>query len=318
MSEYPELRGARLLDLMTNIVFSFFGFYVCQQVLERKCGFGVSIFTKDEINNMPNSTTRKRLTRGLDKHGKYRIQSKTSMYILQFTFEIVETTLVLFILFYYPNYAYDHFILMKSSTKTFPYLLHSAALMVSFYLFAVMADSYSYRLRFSALLHHWTSIFSGVSVLHLHFSPFATLYAIFGIFLTFPLDILFFIRLRYSYQYPKIMKYGFIVAFYYYLSLVLCVMIGQILLLYNAYFGYGVENANFGIHYGIFVLLGIAGLLYDDIELLKTLRQFSKMDYSNTMFDTDTIIKTIQAINMDSPTAPETPVIGAMSTITVN
>ena len=250
--------------------------------MERYCGMDGYIFTKDDIMAMNNSKTRMRLTKSLDKLGIYRIQTKVSTYIMQFTFEIVEVVNLLWIVIFYPQVWIDHFYYMKEETKNFTHMLYGVVGIASFYMFAVMADRYAYKISISTQVHHWFSIFAAVSVLHKNFSPFATWYAIWGIFFTFPVDIMLFIRLRYAHRFPGVMKMGFKLLTIYYVFLVCTVIIGQSLLFFNGYWGYG--KGKFEPFYAIYLFIGIIGLMYDDYNLVKAFWNFSNLDYTGTQF----------------------------------
>ena len=280
---YPQIDCSSFPDVLTTITVTYFVLYVSEIILERKCGHMVSIYTHDSIQQMPNAAVRLRLTKRFDKYGTYRIQTKISIYVLKIIFKVLECINLSLVIILYPDYIVDHFVYMKPETKNLTLMLHGVAVLFSFYLWEISTNRYYYKLNKAFLLHHWVSIFACLLVLHGNFSPFASWYAIMGIFVTFPFDIIFYARIKYGSDYSMYIQKGFKCMFWFNLSLIIIIVAGHAYLLYNAYFGYG--KGQFSIYYGIVIIFGICCLIYDDVVVLKYFRQFAKLDYSDTAFD---------------------------------
>ena len=259
---YPQVDHDSYHYLWSTFLGTMFCLFFLQEFLERKCGLGIAIRLQSSIEKFPNSPVTQRLTKSLDKHGRFRIQIRSSIEILKLSWKISECIIGIIILILWPEWYIDHFYYMIPETRRMQLYLHAVSSMMAFYVWEIFAQQYSYRLNKSALIHHTFTIIAAMSILMDRFNPFGTWYAIVGVCINWPTSIMLFIKARLSYKYPKCTQMGFKFLSWYYLFLTSVPVIGgEIILFINAYWGYG--KGKVPIMLGILIIIACIGWVND-------------------------------------------------------
>ena len=296
---FLEINCGNFKFLFLTFVGTFGGLFFSQEFFERKCGMGTHIRRHNSVSNLENSIVAMRQSKKLDKHGRFRIHTKSSIEILKLLWKIGNCILLSIGLILYPQWYIDHFYYMIPNTRLEALYNHSAVSIMAFYLWEIMANQYFHKLNISALIHHWLTIIAVISILMGRFNPFATWYGIVGIFINWPTSIMLFVRAKFAHKHPTFTQNGFKFLYYYYFFLTSFPVIGgEIILLINAYFGNGKGNVD--IPLGISIIIAMFGWTHDDFKALKAYKQFAEMDFSGSKFKSKAK-SMINVLHLDNP-----------------
>lgn len=142
----------------------------------------------------------------------------------------------------------------------------------------MIANRYD-KLAWSTLVHHWlTAAAVAMSIILGSYSPFSTWYGFIMVSAAAP-PICFTLGFRatYSFQHPNLTRAACIFSYYFY-SLCLCVNIaGQLFIACNALLFH--FNESIHVAYIAAMCVAIIAWLFDDIQLLRALKEFSSQHY---------------------------------------
>eukprot|EP01084_Bolivina_argentea_P089609 161657_1 len=272
--------------LMFTMVVTCLTCWTLLEVMERIFGMAPKITNLSEIhdlarNDRDNPVAKYILNKRLTKtyYGNYRIQTRGTMYYIRFLWSGVMFVVAMTTILTNQEWFKNHFIYLKSDTVYLHSYQHVTAAIIAFYIFELSANRYG-KITWSIIIHHWLTIIAAMQIIWGFYTPFATWYGFTIISCTFPVDFALGLRATYSNKYPEITKMGFKISFYWWLICLITNMCGQIFLIINALLPH---NYNTSIHISSIIIMffAICGWLYDDYQVLATLRDFATHDYAD-------------------------------------
>lgn len=220
------------------------------------------------------------LTKGLDKKGRFRIQTRGSIYFIKAIWVMCGAIYLTFGYIVWPAFYYQHFLYFNANSIYFQPMVNLTALISSFYSWEMMSNRYA-KLNYSVMAHHWLSAFGAILMMLGVYNPLLSWYGIFGIFIGSPILLSLGIRANYASACPKITRFFFWISYLYYMLCLVIVFGGGITLVTLLWMS-GSYYTNVGnyISFGISCLSALA-FGYDDIILLRALKQMSGQDYKH-------------------------------------
>jgi hypothetical protein len=215
--------------------------YVSNLVLKRFVGLEPTILETTQIEQIAHAQSSapgkcieltKRMTRGLDTLGVYRIETRATVHCILAMLQLLLS--MLSAVYALSGFYTQHFINLDVRTVNYPVYRHCVAATFAYYLWELSFNHYA-RVHWNVAAHHWISILMTLLVLLGYFAPFATLYAITIIFMTFPVGFALAFRQVYGHKYPQFTRNLFAVVKYLFLWLFLFNFVGQIVLLVYRY-----------------------------------------------------------------------------------
>jgi hypothetical protein len=129
-------------------------------------------------------------------------------------------------------------------------------------------------------VHHWLTIAAAMQILFGSYSPFATWYGFTIIAMTFPVDLSLAVRATVSNRYPEQTRRAFTISFYWLSVCLLLNLSGQIFLITNALLPRNF-NGPIPVYNVVLMVFAMLGWMYDDFQLLATLRDFATHNYAD-------------------------------------
>jgi len=177
-----------------------------------------------------------------------------------------------------PVWFKDHFINLKADTVNFMPYQHISASLVAFYSWEVIANRYG-RLTWSVLVHHWLTAGIAAAILLGRYTPFATWYGFCLVSMDFPVFFTLGFRAQFSNKYPSFTRKAFVFSFWWWTFILILNVTGQLYIIFNSL----INHYNESIHISFIIIMGfmIFAWLYDDIQLLRGLYDFSTHNYED-------------------------------------
>jgi len=222
----------------------------------------------------PTAKLHQRMSKRLDVKNEFRIKINPIPYYLKFLFNSIIFVISLVDFIIDPDWHYDMYIGMNPKSNNYVNLQHCAAIIVSFYVWEIIFISQYGRLAISVCIHHWLAASAAIFIIIGIYNPFAVLYAEINIGFAFMVSLSMATRAHIGQKYPRFVRNICTFSKYYYAIVTTCNCIGQILLMIN-----GQKTETISILYTIIIGIGIIGCLFDDVELIKTLNQYSNQTY---------------------------------------
>ncbi len=267
------------LALITFFV-SFFFWWVITLIFERTMGMQPLITKSDEVNKLDTQNNTdliyRKSSKSLDKNGEYRIILKPSLY-----FGKTIACFILLIIGLYPfmdgnpSEYIRLFFEFDESVINLPFVQIASAVILSWYLFEVIALMQYYKIQWSTIIHHWLTATAAILVLLGVFTPAAILYGIIMVALSFPLPLLQASRVFIGFKHPNFIKNAHIIMSKYYKALLIVCIIIQVTML-----AHGVSTGAYSNLYIMTIVFCICGWCYDDLQVVKSLKHGAKRKYA--------------------------------------
>ena len=131
-------------------------------------------------------------------------------------------------------------------------------------------------------MHNWATVAAALAILMGSYAPFAVWYGFTTISMNFPVVFMLGFRAQYSFQYPLFTRKGCALAHCWMIFTLTLNAAGQIYMTVNSL----VYHLNESIPVSMILVLwiGIFVWFYDDIRMLRKLKEFSKMEYEEADF----------------------------------
>jgi len=289
-----ELYGEQCIDewtypgpwLFLTMVLTGFVCWALLEIMERQLGMAPKIVTVEQIaDHARNDSTNpvgkfivnKRLTKSY--FGGYRMQTRGTIYYIRFIWSggifFIGTGLYLANI----EWFLDHFVRLKPESTYFPPYQHVNACIIAFYLWELAANRYG-KITWSIIVHHWLTIAAAMQILFGSYSPFATWYGFTIIAMTFPVDLSLAVRATVSNRYPEQTRLAFTISFYWWSFCLLLNLSGQIFIITNALLPRNF-NGPIPVYNVVLMVFAMLGWVYDDYQVLATLRDFATHDYAD-------------------------------------
>eukprot|EP00485_Elphidium_margaritaceum_P022838 CAMPEP_0202712594 /NCGR_PEP_ID=MMETSP1385-20130828/43529_1 /ASSEMBLY_ACC=CAM_ASM_000861 /TAXON_ID=933848 /ORGANISM="Elphidium margaritaceum" /LENGTH=428 /DNA_ID=CAMNT_0049372681 /DNA_START=84 /DNA_END=1370 /DNA_ORIENTATION=- len=260
--------------------------WALQEIMERGMGMAPNITraaslhsqSRTESNPMKHYRMNKMLTKSLDIDGRFRIQTRGTIYFIKAIHQLVLFIVSICVFASSPEWFTDHFIHLRADTTFYAPYMHVSASLLGYYAWEVTANRYG-RLAWSVLVHHWITAAISAAILLGRFSPFATWYGFTLVSMCFPVFIVLGFRAQFSNKYPNFTRRGFTFSFYYWIAILVLNLSGQVFIIFNSL----LYHYNESIHIGFIAIMVVCifAWLYDDLQLLKALRSFSTHEYED-------------------------------------
>ena len=278
MSEAEKIQWTYITCLLT-----LFFCWATQEIMERKFGMTPAIRRTTSLhdavakaeNPVRTDVVVKRLTKQLDEKGRFRIQTRGTIYYIKGIWNVIMFCTTLFACLYDRTWFPDHFIYLKAESASYEPYIHVSASILAFYAWEMCANRYA-KLNWSIMLHHWLTSFAALMILLGSYNPFATWYGITAVQSVFPIWFVLGLRATFSQQYPDLTRKGFIFSFWWYLFIICLNMSGQLYLIIAS-----LITGNVPIYTVIIICFAIFGWMADDINLLRSLYDFSTHNYED-------------------------------------
>eukprot|EP01084_Bolivina_argentea_P311721 539602_1 len=193
--------------------------WILLEILEHKFGMQPAIrrrssFSLMATNNTSNTIdrnqyamTQRRLTKTLDKKGRFRIQTRGSIYLIKSLWQTTGLIYCIYELIAEPQWFIQHFYYLNENTIKTQKVQNICALVIAYYCWEMSTNRYA-KLQKSIAVHHWLSCIAAITIIYFdRFSPLITWYCIIGLFSAgIPINISLCIRSS-SRKYKKMNKY---------------------------------------------------------------------------------------------------------------
>ena len=219
-----------------------------------------------------------RLTRSMDSKGNYRMTVRSSIWLIKTLWLIGLLIWMIALAIIYPSYYYDYLWKMDKNVVYFLPFRCGIVYITFGYLFELCVNRYG-KFGTREVLHHVMTVVVGFQgVVFDQFLPYAVWYAFWGIAMAWPVTLfaLFARNIKWSYSHKRInaLKKSIQFAYYHYLFDCVINVVGQFVILYR-----GIHTGSVQIFEIIITVLVICIWLYEDYQLLKTLKQYSLQNY---------------------------------------
>ena len=272
------------------------------ELLERKCGMQPAIRRRTSFTSLPKldnedsahrrikSQTKLRMTKKLDKKGRFRIQTRGSVYFVKTVWMIIGCIFTVSMYITEPEWYLDHFYYLIPSTTNVQLYPLTTAMIASYYTFEMATNRYA-KLQWSILAHHWLSVAAATVTITGSFSPLLTWYAIVGIFTAgVPLNFALGFRANWAYKYTNFAKRALRFAAYWYLIHLFLIFGGAILISLNMWM-HDYYNNNWDYFRFVYTVLAALTFGYNDLITLRALFDLSRMDYKHAHIEAREISK---------------------------
>jgi hypothetical protein len=258
--------------------------WLAQEILERAFGMAPAIrraqslheqAAKKSNNPIKANYAITRLTKALDKEGRFRIQTRGTIYYIKGIWNIVMWCTFIYVCVSNKHWLYDHLYRQVPDTTFYLPYQHVAASILAFYAWEMCANRYA-RLNYSIIVHHWLTSLAALLILMGAFNPFATWYGMTAVQSVFPIWFVLGFRATYANKYPEFTRKGFIFSYYWYFCIICLNMMGQCLLIIRSFWTKTIPYYTI-----ILIIIAIIGWMIDDIDLLKSLKDMATHDYED-------------------------------------
>ena len=153
-------------EIIVMFVLTQFLCWFLLELLERCCGMQPAIRRRTSFIKLPKienedsnqrhvrSQTKLRMTKTLDKKGRFRIQTRGSVYFVKTVWMLVGWLMIILMIITRPYWYLDHFYYLIPITTNVQLYPLTTAMIASYYTFEMATNRYA-KLQWSILAHHW-------------------------------------------------------------------------------------------------------------------------------------------------------------------